>query len=656
MTSELIMETPPSSGGERAGRRHPAQSAAQVFARDTRLSSEAPLVFLAPGQADRLRGDARAGHFVCPLADCQDNRFIVYGGTERRHHFKHRSGAGHHAPESIAHHTAKHLIARWLRQLYPDAQVFPDTQEVETGQRPDVLLVFEDGTQVAYEVQFASLTADQWQSRRDRYATLGIKNVWLFGGKHYDRDAASRDGTGGQFQLHPVFRAVLAAVHPMLLIDPFAETVALGTGPDVDELLMAAGVEPPDLWSPLARAHERRPLMDMPATKGVIDIPGLREQIQRARSGHLQWLDRLRREAEQMERAKAEHQRRLAAHEEAERRERLRQEQLERQRAASAAASARANEARLQRVDRLSDELQQRKDRWRPEREYIEHAVGVLPEVVDAPAAEAETAITTAAPDEWRWAVLEALAANHGFAVDPRGLTDLVPLQAAARRPDAERLVMAYLVQLRAAGWVWFWGAPGPRPGEAVLVLAGPGQAPRARGDDALRAVGLRVAGPGPAGLKYLQDGNPTMRNVDNARRVGASTFAEVWAEAHAQRETEAIRASLITTGPGHSGPVDASGISVPDLIAVHRALPDARQWCDARAWPTWKSLPPHLHEAAQLTVYVLTTVHDGRAQPGIRLGNCTKDDEHQIVEALRASGYLTKGSAGWQPTFGGRL
>src|SRR5450756_1159892 len=196
--SETAMAAATSVAAARSPRRHPEQSAAQVFARDRRLGPDAALVFLAPGQAESVRADARAGHLVCPLGDCQDNRFIVYGGTERRHHFKHRSGAGHHGPETIAHHTAKHLIARWLRTLDPTAQVFPDTQEVETGQRPDVLLVLDDGTRVAYEVQFAALTAPGWQARRDRYASEDIKNVWLFGGKTYDRPDRAGAGVGRQ--------------------------------------------------------------------------------------------------------------------------------------------------------------------------------------------------------------------------------------------------------------------------------------------------------------------------------------------------------------------------------------------------------------------------------------------------------------------------
>ena len=668
MAGETIIGAQRDHERAQLGRRHPEESNAQVFARDVRLGPGAPLVFLGPGQADSLRADARAGHLVCPLGDCLDNRFIVYGGTRRRHHFKHRSGAGHHAPESIAHHTAKHLIARWLRQVYPGAQVFPDTQEVETGQRPDVLLVLEDGFRVAYEVQFASLTADTWQARRDRYATENITNVWLFGGKNYDRRALARDGSVEQVQMHPVFGAVLGAVHPMLLIDPFTATVAHGTGFDVEALLVAAGVEPPDLRSPRATIGQRLALIDMPATKGVIDLPGVREQIREARSGHLGWLEQLQREAEQEARDKAERQhrraaaeaeaqRRRAAEEEAVRLECLRRERFARERAETDAANERAAQARQQRVDLLSAELQQRKDRWRPERERIEQANGPLPAVVDSPCPEAEAATTTAAPDEWRWAVFKALAVNHGFAVDPRGLIDFVPLRASARRPDAERLLADYLNRLRAAGWVWFWGAQGPRIGEAVQVIAGLGATSKAIKERVLRAVGLRIAGPGPGGAKYRsRDGASATRTVDQARQVGRHTFPDVWADAHAQNQADAVRASLADPTPASSGLTGHPTPQAPDLSAVHRTMPGAQQWCDGRAWPAWPHLPTRLREAAKLTVYVLMTLHPGPGHPELRLGTCTEDDERETFEALRTSGYVTNGATGWQLTYGGPL
>ena len=637
-------------------RRHPEQSAAQVFARDRRLGLDAPLVFLAPRQAETLREDARAGHLVCPLGDCRDNRFIVYGGTERRHHFKHRSGAGHHAPETIAHHTAKHLVARWLRHLFPAAQVFPDTREVETGQRPDVLLVLEDGTRVAYEVQFAALTAAGWQTRRDRYASEEIRNVWLFGGKTYDRPGRAGEGVSAQVPLHPVFRAVLAAMHPMLLIDPFTETVAVGSGRDVDMLLTTAGVQVPELLFPKAMVGERLPLMSMPASKGVIELPGVRDQIQRARDGHARWLERLRREAEAQAGAEAAERRRQPAVEEAERRARLHQEDLARERAKGDRPRDRADEARQRRADILTTELRRRSDRWRPERERLEKHLGSLPAVVDGPVEDPEIATTPAAPDQWRWAVLEALADHHGFAVDPRGLADLVPLQRAARRADAQRIVTGYLDDLRAAGWVWYWGARGPRAGEAALVLARLGETPRRPPAAALRVVGARVAGPGPGGMRYLaSDGTPSMRTVDQARQVGPEALTHAWSEAHVAEVGRAVLAAL-AGGDALALPQRDAGSPTLDLSAVYRVLPDARVWCAAQSWPEWPTLPSRLREVAKLTLYVLEKVQGGHSQQAVRLAGCSDEDTKQALDALRCSGYITDGAMGWQTTFGGRL
>lgn len=114
--------------------------AVQVFARDVRLPLDAPLVRLHLGQADALRADARAGHLICPIADCEDPRLTTRAGS-RRDHFAHlhRAGAAHGA-ETIAHHTAKHLLAAWLRERWPEALVHCDDRDVEDGQRPDVLL------------------------------------------------------------------------------------------------------------------------------------------------------------------------------------------------------------------------------------------------------------------------------------------------------------------------------------------------------------------------------------------------------------------------------------------------------------------------------------------------------------------------------------
>lgn len=128
---------------------------AQVFARDRLLPSDAPLVFLPRGGSVAIDLDARAGHLVCPLADCPAPVLYTRGGS-RRDHFVHHRGTGGHGRETLAHHTAKHLIARWLRErLGTQVSVVVDRDEVENGQRPDVLLTLADGQQVAYEVQYA---------------------------------------------------------------------------------------------------------------------------------------------------------------------------------------------------------------------------------------------------------------------------------------------------------------------------------------------------------------------------------------------------------------------------------------------------------------------------------------------------------------------
>lgn len=266
-----------SSAQPRSGR-HPERAAgAQVFARDRRLPDGAPLTYLERGGADRLRPDTRAGHLLCPLAECDDPRLSVRAGS-RRDHFAHRPGAGGHGPETLAHHTAKQLIAAWLRHLYPQAALDVDSADIETGQRPDVLATFPDGYQVAYEVQFAHLTREQWQHRHDGYVSANVKDVWLFGGRRYDRDPRGAHPPGAR-AVHTVFDAVLAARHPMLLISPFTEAVAAPAGGYVAHQLAVRDPAPRTRAGAFALLDTWHPLGDVPATRGVIDIPGMRAEL-----------------------------------------------------------------------------------------------------------------------------------------------------------------------------------------------------------------------------------------------------------------------------------------------------------------------------------------------------------------------------------------
>jgi len=459
------MPAPPSGTAPR-GRRHEGHGA-QVFARDMRVPPDAPLFYLDRGQADGVRADVNAGHLVCPIGDCPDPRFTVRGGS-KRDGFAHRAGVHGHGPETVAHHTSKQLVAAWLRVQHPDAHLDVDTREVENGQRPDVTLTLTDGTVVAYEVQFAALEQREWQHRHDGYRALGIRDVWLFGGKHYDRRPRRSSAEPDAVAVHPVFHSVLAAGHPMLLIDPWAETVALGAGRDVDALLRAHGVRPPPVRGE-AIASGRIPLRDATTARGVIDLPGLREQVTKARQGHPRWLEHLK--------ALEEEERRWS------RRLRIQIEREERLRAAGAAARAenerkqevlrRQREAEQTRVEeRCRAELDQRQRAWAPARAAIEATRGPLPAVVDATPHKDELILITDAPDQWRWAILDALTRHAGHAVDPSDLHRFLTLNENVYPGSAWTLIWTYLRVLRRQGWVWWWGSTDTGTHEAVRMLA----------------------------------------------------------------------------------------------------------------------------------------------------------------------------------------
>lgn len=127
-----------------------------------RLPDDAPLVYLAPGEAPLLRPQARAGHLQCPLPTCTDRRLTTRGGPTVRDHFAHlASPEGPHGYESLAHHTAKHLLGRAIAAAIPEAKVFIDTHAVDYGARPDVLVELPNGKQVAKAQRWPQSNADQ---------------------------------------------------------------------------------------------------------------------------------------------------------------------------------------------------------------------------------------------------------------------------------------------------------------------------------------------------------------------------------------------------------------------------------------------------------------------------------------------------------------
>lgn len=200
---------------------------AQVYARDCREPADAPLVYLAPGEADRVRDDCRGGHLVCPFDSCDAPAFWASGGSGgRRHHFRHRHvPAGAHTPESYFHLVGKHAVAAWLRRAHPEARAELERETSDRTRRADVLAVFPDGRRFAFEIQYALIGADEWRERHESYRAQGIRDVWLFGHTSTYLGPSKQEWLEGRVHLNETLLAVREAGCRVRFLNPDELTI-----------------------------------------------------------------------------------------------------------------------------------------------------------------------------------------------------------------------------------------------------------------------------------------------------------------------------------------------------------------------------------------------------------------------------------------------
>jgi hypothetical protein len=147
-----------------------------------------------PDELRRL-SDARA--LTCPGCG---GLVVLHAGTVRAHHFAHLPGAVCHLPqtepETEEHRAGKLLLARWLRERLPEAEVIVEAYLPATQQRADVLVVIpetisgpaREPRRIALEFQCANLTAREWRRRHQLYRADNIEDLWLLGGTRLVRD------------------------------------------------------------------------------------------------------------------------------------------------------------------------------------------------------------------------------------------------------------------------------------------------------------------------------------------------------------------------------------------------------------------------------------------------------------------------------------
>jgi Competence protein CoiA-like family len=410
----------------------------QLFARDRRLSADAPLVFIEPGAAQQLRADCHAGHLVCPFPGCPDPRLITRGGSRRAHFAHRRAGdAVTHAPERWYHLCAKHLIGAWVRRSCPEARVRVDHEAVDNGQVPDVLVVLPDSRRLVFEIQYAPLTIDAWRARHAGYQAQGIVDTWLFGHiPPHLRAARGQPGDVPRFIFSELLEAVELAGGRARWIDPDERTIRTP--------LHAAG--------PRRVSAPTRAWLLVEAPPEPLDACRLDEGGLCAPADAAQALVR------------AEHLAELAREVEA---RAARDRQLD-ERRRSVAVSKERRRAALERA-------------W----EVYRHAKFARPDAVPVIIAEAEAAdagIADHLPAHWHARLFEEVIQGRIGSTFTYGRAAAPFLGSPAARPRAVyRALSAYLERLRRAGYVAYRAGAGGYITTAIRVLADTKHRPETR-------------------------------------------------------------------------------------------------------------------------------------------------------------------------------
>lgn len=200
-------------------------STAQVWAADARRGR---YVFMAPGDADVYRADAKSGHLVCPVPECENPAFEAVGkGPSRRHHFRHVSGQ-RHAPETIDHVQAKAMLSEWARGQASDAAVAEEMTLKEPlpvggylNRRADVGIAWSSGERIAIEVEYKVAESVGWLRKQAEYVEATITSTWLIG--HTSKHLRARDET--RVRLGDSARTIAGAGVPLLTVNPYERTI-----------------------------------------------------------------------------------------------------------------------------------------------------------------------------------------------------------------------------------------------------------------------------------------------------------------------------------------------------------------------------------------------------------------------------------------------
>ena len=146
----------------------------------------------------RTLSDLRA--LTCPGCGAP---VVLHAGRVRARHFAHLPGAvcrmPQSEPETAEHRAGKLLLACWLRESLPKAEILIEAFIEATNQRADVLAVLpacgrEKERRFALEFQCANLSAREWRRRHALYRGAGYEDLWILGGSRFKIEGKREEG------------------------------------------------------------------------------------------------------------------------------------------------------------------------------------------------------------------------------------------------------------------------------------------------------------------------------------------------------------------------------------------------------------------------------------------------------------------------------
>jgi len=144
---------------------------------------------------------------------CPNCRGIVHirggAGKQMQLHFAHQRGecAWSTETESMRHMRGKVLIAQWIREQFPQAQVSLEERLPKPNRIADIFVTHPDGRQWAIEFQCAPLDYTEWRHRHEAYRRAGIRDIWIIGNNRREKHEA-------------FIETILTTTHELAFLDP----------------------------------------------------------------------------------------------------------------------------------------------------------------------------------------------------------------------------------------------------------------------------------------------------------------------------------------------------------------------------------------------------------------------------------------------------